>query len=77
MFSVSKGTIQRLIKKFNPGIETMEGATFFYICHREDVPFLALRSISNRVEPGNRKKWDIQLAINNLSEKLKDILLML
>jgi futalosine hydrolase len=74
--SGSEPTIGRLEKKFNPDIETMEGATFFYICSGENLPFLALRSISNLVEPRNRAKWNIPLAIINLSEKLNDILLM-
>ena len=70
-------TIEKMLKKYNPGIETMEGATFFYICHRERIPFVALRSVSNRVETGSRKKWDIPQAINSLKEKLRDFLLML
>ncbi len=55
----------------------MEGATFFYICTGEKIPFLALRSISNRVEPRNKKNWNIPLALDNLSEKLKEIILLL
>lgn len=70
-------TIDRLIKKYNPDIETMEGATFFYICSGEKVPFLALRSISNRVEPRNKDNWNIPLALDNLSERLKHLLLSL
>ena len=73
----SETTRNRLMKKFNPDIETMEGATFFYICCREKIPFLALRAISNRVEPRDIKKWNIPLALNNLSEKLMEILLIL
>lgn len=69
--------ISRLLNKFNPDIETMEGAAFFYICSREQIPFLAIRSISNRVEPRNKKNWDIPLALDNLSEKLKEILILL
>jgi futalosine hydrolase len=65
------------IKKFNPDIETMEGATFFYICTLEEIPFLAIRAISNKVEPRNRSNWNIDLALNNLSEKLIEILLTL
>jgi len=68
---------ERLLKKFNPDIETMEGATFFYICARENIPFLALRAISNKVEPRNKSKWDIALALNNLSEKLNEVILTL
>jgi futalosine hydrolase len=75
--SGSENSIKKWLKKFNPDIETMEGATFFYICSRENIPFLALRAISNRVEPRNKKNWDIDLALNNLSEKLHDIILTL
>lgn len=73
----SRDTIRRISGKFNPGIETMEGATFFYICLREKIPFVALRSVSNRVEPRNMKKWDIPLAVSNLSGRLRDFLLIL
>jgi futalosine hydrolase len=73
----SAATIEKLIRKFNPDIETMEGATFFYICTGERIPFLAIRAISNKIEPRNKSKWDIPLAISNLSEKLKEIILML
>jgi futalosine hydrolase len=75
--SGSEATIKRLSEKFDPDIETMEGATFFYICSRERVPFFALRAISNRVEPRNRNNWDIKLAIDNLSDKINEILLIL
>lgn len=73
----SEKTIFKLFKKFNPDIETMEGATFFYICTREKLPFLALRSISNMVEPRNRSKWNIPLALDHLSEKLKEVIIRL
>jgi futalosine hydrolase len=69
-------SIRRLSGKFNPDIETMEGATFFYICSRENIPYLALRAISNRVEPRNKNNWNIPLALKNLSGKLRDFLLM-
>jgi futalosine hydrolase len=73
----SEITVNKLLKKYNPDIETMEGATFFYICAREKIPFLALRAISNRVEPRNKNNWKIPLAINSLSEKLNEVLLIL
>jgi futalosine hydrolase len=75
--SGSVSTIERLRRKFNPDIETMEGATFFYICALEKIPFLSLRAISNKVEPGNRDSWNIKLALDNLAGKLEEILLML
>jgi futalosine hydrolase len=73
----SESTLRKLLKKFNPDIETMEGATFFYICCRENIPFLAVRAISNKVEKRNRNSWNIDLALNNLSEKLIDLFLTL
>jgi len=73
----SEITRKKLLEKFNPDIETMEGATFFYICSLENIPFLALRAISNKVERRNKNNWKIALALNNLSEKLKEVLLTL
>jgi futalosine hydrolase len=73
----SESTMRKLLKKYNPDIETMEGATFFYICCRESIPFLAVRAISNKVEKRNRNNWNIDLALNNLSEKLIDLFLTL
>lgn len=75
--SGSAETILKLRNKFNPDIETMEGATFFYICAREKISFLGVRAISNKVEPGNRNSWNIPLALENLAEKMREILLML
>ncbi|HVN58599.1 MAG TPA: hypothetical protein VMT63_09900 [Bacteroidales bacterium] len=72
--SGSGASIIRLINKYNPDIESMEGATFFYICTREKIPFLAIRAISNFVEPGTRGKWEIKLALENLAGKLNEVL---
>jgi futalosine hydrolase len=75
--SGAETTIERLKKKFNPDIETMEGATFFYICAMEKIPFIAVRAISNKVEPRNMKAWDIPLALENLAGEINKIFLML
>lgn len=67
----------RLLNRYNAEIETMEGASFFYICKRERIPFLAVRAISNRIEKRNRGSWDVPLALDNLSNKLNEVFLML
>jgi futalosine hydrolase len=72
-----QNNIKMISERYHPDIETMEGAAFFYVCSKENIPFLAIRAVSNRVEPRNRKKWNIPLAITNLSEKLKEVLLSL
>jgi futalosine hydrolase len=69
----SPETLKKMIKKFNPDIETMEGATFFYICKRDNLPFLAIRSVSNRVESRDKGKWNIPLALDNLSGRLNEL----
>lgn len=73
----SDATRNRLVKKFNPDIETMEGATFFYICSREKIHFLALRAVSNMVEIRNKNNWNIKLALSNLAEKIDEVVLTL
>lgn len=73
----SESSKSRLVAKFNPDIESMEGATFFYICSRENIPFLAIRAISNMVEKRNKDNWNIRLALDNLSVKLNEIFLTL
>jgi futalosine hydrolase len=71
----SQSDIKKISERYHNDIETMEGAAFFYVCSREEIPFLALRAVSNRVEPRNRDKWNIPLALENLSEKLGELLL--
>jgi futalosine hydrolase len=73
----SNVTRDRLKKKYKPDIETMEGATFFYICSKEGIPFIALRSVSNMVESRNKSRWDIRLALTNLANKLDEVVLTL
>ncbi|MFH1004666.1 MAG: futalosine hydrolase [Bacteroidota bacterium] len=60
-------SIQKVVKKFNSDIESMEGAAFFYACNKEKIPCIQIRSISNYVERRNKKKWKMKLAIKNLN----------
>ncbi|MDR2586092.1 MAG: hypothetical protein LBC84_07750 [Prevotellaceae bacterium] len=56
------------------GIETMEGAAFFYVCIYESIPCFALRAISNRAGERDKSKWNIPLAINSLQKTLSSFL---
>ncbi len=67
-------TINYISSKFKADIETMEGAAFFYVCLKENVKFLQIRSISNYVEANNRNEWNIPLAVNNLSNFIYNFL---
>ncbi|MDH3649183.1 MAG: futalosine hydrolase [Saprospiraceae bacterium] len=70
----SKESISRIREKYNPDIENMEGAGFFYSCLLANIPFLEIRSISNQVEPRERANWDTDTAILNLSNFLIEMI---
>jgi len=65
--SGSINKINNLVNKFNPDIETMEGASVAFVANNKYVPVIQIRAISNYVEPRNKVNWDINLAINNLN----------
>lgn len=60
-------TIARTIIKYDPDVESMEGAAFFYCCSMKKVPFLQIRSISNYVEKRNKVNWNIPIAVESLN----------
>lgn len=55
-------SIEAVVSKWSPEVESMEGAAFFQSCLLASVPFLQLRGISNLVEPRNRDNWQIREA---------------
>ncbi len=61
------------IKKFDPDIETMEGAAFHFVCISEGVQFLQLRSISNFVGERIKTNWKMKESIQNLNQHLQRI----
>ena len=60
-------SIATIVARLNPQMESMEGAAFFYACHKLHVPCIQIRAVSNYVEKRNRDNWDIPLAIKNLN----------
>lgn len=63
-------SIAQIVATYDPDIESMEGGALFYVCLQEKVPFLEIRAISNYVELRDTTKWDIPLAIENLTDEL-------
>ena len=59
------------------GVETMEGAAFFYVCMNERIPCTALRAVSNITGERDKEKWDIPLALNELKNVLFRLLSIL
>jgi len=68
--SGSQQRIEELVGRFQPHVETMENAAFFYVCHQMQVPFASFRAISNRVEPRNTEVWKIDEAIESVHQTL-------
>ena len=68
-------TIVKLRKRFHPTIESMEGAPFMMTCQYFNIPkYAQIRSISNRVEPRDRSKWNIPLALESLTKAVTTVL---
>lgn len=74
MASGSQPVIDRIREAWSPDIETMEGAWIAYLCAMAGIPWIAVRAVSNMVEPRNRDKWDIPFALRSLEEKLTQLL---
>ncbi|MDR2962711.1 MAG: futalosine hydrolase [Bacteroidales bacterium] len=62
-------------KTYNPAVETMEGAAVHYVALRQNLPCLHLRAISNMVGERNKDKWNIPLALENLYNELRNVLI--
>jgi futalosine hydrolase len=67
-------SISSVVKQFHPDVETMGGAAFFYGCLIENVPCAQIRSISNYVEERDKPRWNISLAVKNLTSVALGIL---
>ncbi len=70
----AKSSIAAIISKYDPDVESMEGAAFFLAALNAKVEFLEIRAISNYVEPRNKNNWNIPLAIDNLNRVLKEMI---
>lgn len=57
-------------EKFDPMIESMEGAALHYVGLMEKIPFIQLRAVSNYIGERNKKKWMMKEAILNLNNEL-------
>ncbi|MDQ3111220.1 MAG: futalosine hydrolase [Bacteroidota bacterium] len=67
-------SIAKTVKRFNPHVESMEGAAFFYACMIEKIPCAQIRAVSNFIEKRNRENWNMALAIKNLNETAVEII---
>jgi futalosine hydrolase len=67
-------SIARVVERFRPQVESMEGAAFMYACLIHQVPFAQVRAVSNLVEKRNRAAWKLAEAIDALNDAARRIL---
>lgn len=67
-------SIQDVVDRLHPIVESMEGAAFMFTCEQEQIQYLQIRAVSNLVERRNRESWNIPLAIENLNKKIMELL---
>lgn len=63
-------SIEKVMNRYHPDVESMEGAAFFAGCTRAGGDVLQIRAISNYVERRDKSKWQLPLAIENLNDYL-------
>ena len=68
-----KKQAKQLKEIFNADVESMEGAAFHFVCLQQNIPFLQLKSISNKVGERDKSKWNMIEAIANLNRELIDL----
>lgn len=62
--------IEQLTKKYNPDLESMEGASLHYVCREANIPFLQMRAISNYIGERNKANWKMKEALEALNDTL-------
>jgi len=62
-------TIAAVRDRYDPDVESMEGAAFMYASLIAGVPFAQVRAVSNAVVRRNRSEWRIDEAIRALGEQ--------
>jgi futalosine hydrolase len=72
----NENTIYKVKERLpNVKLESMEGAAVFFACGEQNIPCAQVRAISNYVEKRNKSAWEIDLAINNLNNWLRNFIL--
>lgn len=66
-------SIEWIQKTHAPHIVNMEGAALFYAAHTHNVPFTALRAISDMVGPRDKSSWRIPEAVRALDASLEPL----
>ncbi len=69
-----EASIASVRARYNPDVETMEGAAFMCACEVGRTIYAQVRAVSNRVERRNRAAWTIDAALDALTAAAAAIL---
>jgi futalosine hydrolase len=61
-------SVARVVERFAPDVESMEGAAFMYACLVSGGRFAQVRAVSNMVEKRNRAAWKLTEAVAALND---------
>lgn len=65
--TASAGLAQEFQTRYQAQLENMEGFALAYACLRRNLPFVAVRSVSNRVGSRSKEDWRLKPALARLS----------
>lgn len=72
--TTNKTDISFYKQKLGAAVESMEGAAFHYVALMQKIPFVQIRSISNKVGERDKAKWHMAEAITNLNIEIERII---
>lgn len=58
--TVDQKRIDRFVQQYGADLESMEGMALHHVCIQQQIPFLQIRGISNRVGERNKSAWLIK-----------------
>ena len=63
----------KIAGRFDGICENMEGAAAAHLCTLYNIPFIEIRSVSNRVEDRNTSAWNLPLAIRRAQQAVIEV----
>lgn len=72
--STNPQLISEFRRKYNPSLESMEGAALHFVAISEKIPFVQVRAVSNYVGERDKSRWDIKNAVIALNKVLPELL---
>ena len=69
-----QSSIDHVVKLYHPQVESMEGASVFWVARQMQVSCAQMRTLSNYVTVRKRAEWKLDLALRNLSQSAEHCL---